>query len=224
LLLYVEIKTIFVDVSEYWKRRGPNYQKELEEKSKSLQLRFEQQEKIIKKLILKFKPKSILEIGCGSGRFTKIIFNLTEIEKYLAIDISQSQIDNAKKYTNNNKIHFQCVKVQDLDINEKFDLVFSSEVLMHINFHDIDSVIKKIISLAKKKVITIDWFDSKKIGEESGGYCFLHNYYELYKKHGGKEIIVHDIPLPLSLKLIDKYSKIRGRHGFEKQSIFEINV
>jgi SAM-dependent methyltransferase len=213
-----------LDVSEYWRKRGPGYQKELEEKSRSVQLRLEQQEKIIKKIISKFKPKSILEIGCGSGRFTKILSELTEYEKYLAIDISQGQINSAKKFVNSEKIDFRCIKVQDLDIDEKFDLVFSSEVLMHISFRDIDSVIKKMVSFANKKIITIDWFDSTKIGEEAGGYCFLHNYNEFYSKNGVKEIIVHDIPIPLSLKFIDKYAKIRGRHGFEKQSIFEINV
>lgn len=213
-----------LDVSEYWRKRGPNYQKELEKKSKSLQIRLEQQEKIIKKIISKFKPKSILEIGCGSGRFTKILSELTEFEKYFAIDISQGQIDSAKKFVNNEKIDFQCTKVQDLDIDEKFDLIFSSEVLMHINFNDIDSVIKKIVLLAKKKIITIDWFDSKKIGEEAGEYCFLHDYNDLYTLNGVREIIVHEIPIPFSLKLVDKYAKIRGRHGFEKQSIFELNV
>ena len=131
-----------MDVSEYWRKRGPNYQKELEEKSKSLQLRLELQENIIKKLILEFKPKSILEIGCGSGRFTKILSELTEFEKYLALDISQGQIDSAKKYVNNNKISFQCTKIQDLDIDDKFDLVFSSEVLMHINFHQVDEILR----------------------------------------------------------------------------------
>lgn len=213
-----------MDVSEYWKKRGPDYQKELEEKSKALKLRLEQQEKIIKKLISKFEPKSILEIGCGSGRFTRILSTSTKFEKYLAIDISQEQIDNSKKYINNKKIDFQCIKIQDLDINKKFDLVFSSEVLMHINFNDINSVIKKMVSHANKKIITVDWFDSKKIGSTTGGYCFMHDYNKIFNENGVKEIINHNIPLQTYLKLIDKYAKIRGRDGFGKQSIFEINV
>ena len=213
-----------MDVSEYWKKRGPDYQRELEEKSRSLKLRLEQQEKIIKKLILKFEPKSILEIGCGSGRFTRVLSESTKFEKYLAIDISQEQIDNSKKYLNNKKIDFQCTKIQDLDINEKFDLVFSSEVLMHINFNDINSVIKKMVLHANKKIITVDWFDFEKIESTAGGYCFMHDYNKIFNENEIKEIIEHNIPLQIYLKLIDKYAKIRGRDGFGKQSIFEVNV
>jgi ubiquinone/menaquinone biosynthesis C-methylase UbiE len=87
-----------LDVSEYWRNRGPNYKNELEEKSNSLQLRLEQQEKMVMEIISKFHPKTILEIGCGSGRFTKIISEMIEFEKYLAIDISQGQIDNTRKF------------------------------------------------------------------------------------------------------------------------------
>jgi len=213
-----------LDVSEYWRKRGPNYQKELEEKSKSLQLRLELQEKIIKKLISEFKPKSILEIGCGSGRFTKILSELTEFEKYLALDISQGQVDNAKKYVNNTKIDFQCIKVQDLDIDEKFDLVFSSEVLMHINFNDIDSVIKKMVSLATKKIITIDWFDTKKVGEEAGGYCFMHDYQTIFKNYKAKSVKIHLIPISHKLNIINAYAKLRGRHGFDRQAIIEVSI
>ena len=213
-----------MDVSEYWKSRGPKYQNELEEKSKPLQIRLEQQEKIIKKILSKFKPKSILEIGCGSGRFTKILSQLTEFEKYIAIDISQDQINNAKKIVNNKKIDFQCIKIQDFNIQEKFDLVFASEVLMHINFNDINEVLRKIISLSKNKVITVDWFDSNKIGKEMSEYCFLHDYNLLYTQNQVKEVIVRDIPITFLLKLVDKYAKARKREGFEKQSIFEINV
>jgi len=213
-----------LDVSENWKKRGPNYKKELEKKSNSLQLRLEQQEKIIRNTISKFNPKSILEIGCGSGRFTKILSEITQFEKYLAIDISQGQIDNAKEFVNNERIDFQCVKVQDLHLHEKFDLIFSSEVMMHINFNDIDQVLKKMISLSKQKIITIDWFDSKKIGEERGKYCFLHDYNLLYSQNKVKEIIEHKIPITFSLKLVDKYAKIRKRRGIEKQTIFEINI
>lgn len=213
-----------MDVSEYWKKRGPNYQKELEKKSKSLQLRLELQEKIIKKLISEFKPKSILEIGCGSGRFTKILSEITEFKKYLALDISQGQIDSAKKYVNNDKIDFQCTKIQDLDIDEKFDLVFSSEVLMHIDFNDIDSVIKKMVSYANKKIITIDWFDTKNIGKAAGGYCFIHDYQTIFKKFNIKSVKIQLIPISFKLNLINAYAKLRGRHGFNKQAIIEVSI
>ena len=41
--------------------------------------------------------KSVLELGCGFGRITKLLLtNYNNITEYLAVDISSDQIENAK--------------------------------------------------------------------------------------------------------------------------------
>ena len=213
-----------LDLSEYWKKRGTDYYNELQNQPNHLQSRLKEQEKHLIELLKNQNFKSILEIGCGWGRFTKILFEFFKPENYLAIDISESQIENAKKYVKNGNIEFRCVTIQDLDVRDKFELVFGGEVLMHIPFTDINEVIAKLVSLSKNKIISIDWYDENKIGVQSGGYCFVHDYPQLFKKYGVKKIIKNDTPFSTRLRILDAYVKLRGRHGIEKQSIFDITI
>jgi ubiquinone/menaquinone biosynthesis C-methylase UbiE len=133
--------------------------------------------------------KSVLELGCGFGRVTKLL--LTEfpvIKEYLAVDLSPHQLENAKKYigSNNDKITFLLSDIQNLDTNnKKYDLVIISEVLLHIKPDEIDPIIKKIISLSKKHVVNIDWYeDTLPLDyKKRATYNFIHQYEELYKKY-----------------------------------------
>ncbi len=212
-----------MDVSDYWKNRGGGYYDELKNQTASEKSLLKTQEEHVLKLFQGKKFNSILEVGCGFGRYTKILYSLFKPEKYLALDISKEQIENAKKYVNNEKIEFQCSKIQDFNSDQKFDLVFASEILMHINFEDIEEVIKKLSMFCKGSIVTIDLFEKDKIGSSSKGYCFVHDYSKLFEKNGAKKVKIHPIPIPLKMKTIGAYAKLRGRKGIDKQAIFEVH-
>ncbi len=213
-----------MDLNEYWKNRGKDYYEKYQLDPKYLQERHQKQEKKLLEILSNEKFERILEIGCGFGRFTKILSSVFNPEKYVALDLSQDQIQNAKKYINNSKIEFHCTKIQDFNSGEKFDLVFAGEVLLHISEEDVDDVISKIVKFSRKKIVTIDWYDEKRFGEEIKEYLFMHDYKELYEKHGAKKVKTHFLEIPLSLKMISTYAKLRGRHGIDKQAIFEVEV
>ena len=210
-----------MDVSGYWKNRGGGYYEELKNETSSVKSLLKTQEKHVVELLQGKKFNSILEVGCGFGRYTKILYSLFKPEKYLAIDISKEQIENAKKYVNNEKIEFQCIKIQNFNSDQKFDLVFASEILMHINFEDIEEVIKKLSMFCKGSIVTIDLFEKEKIGSSSKGYCFMHDYAKLFEKNSIKKVNIHPIPIPLKMKTLSAYAKLRGRHGIDKQAIIE---
>lgn len=213
-----------MDLTEYWKNRGKEYYEKYQQDPHWLQEKHKKQEEKLLEILSKDRFERILEIGCGFGRYTKILSSIFEPEKYVALDLSEDQIEKAKKYVNNKNIEFHCTKIQDFDSKDKFDLIFTSEVLLHISHNDIDGVISKIVKFARKKIITIDWFDEKRIGEERNQYLFMHDYRNLFEKYGTKKVRIHLLPLPFSLKLISVYAKFRGRHGIEKQAIIEIDV
>ena len=215
---------IILDVSEYWKKRGPDYYNELRNQPSYAQSRLRNQEKYVINLIKNCKFNKILEIGCGTGRYTKILSSFFNPEKYVALDISKEQIDKAKKYVSDKRIEFYCIRIQEFNYREKFDLVFASEVLMHVDFGDINKVISNMISHSANKIISIDWFDKKEIGKEFGGYCFMHDYKIIFKNNGAKNVQIHSLPLSLTLKLISTYAKLRGRHGIDRQAVIEVDV
>jgi len=180
-----------MDLNEYWKNRGKDYYQKYQQDPKYLQKRHKKQEEKLLEILSNEKFERILEIGCGFGRYTKILSSIFNPEKYVALDLSQDQIQNAKKYINNNKIEFHCTKIQDFNSEEKFDLVFAGEVLLHISEEDIDDIISKIVKFSRKKIVSIDWYDEKRFGEEIKDYLFMHDYKKLYEKQGAKRVKTH---------------------------------
>lgn len=106
---------VFKDYSQYYNLlyQDKPYQKEVE---------------YLTKLINKFNAntKSILELGCGTGKHAELLSK----NGYLihGIDISQTMLDQALKIANN-KISFEIGDVRNYRANKKFDTVIS---LFHV--------------------------------------------------------------------------------------------
>ena len=173
--------------SEYWHERGKVYKKNFRyDKNKRVQEEF-----LITHLNnISGSIKSVLELGCGFGRITQLLLsNYHNITEYLAVDISPHQIENAKsllsstKVSNNQvKLDFLVSDIQSLKLDKEYDLVILSEVLLHILPTDIDSIIKKLISLSKKYIVNIDWYEDNP-PKSHASHNFIHQYEELYKKY-----------------------------------------
>ena len=122
------------NLDKYWTDRGTVYYNEYYDQPKYELERLKTQEKFLLDNFIDKKINSILEVGCGFGRYTKILSSIINPESHTAIDISNSQIEKAKKYVKNDKIDFITSRFQDYDSSKKYDLVFASEILMHIDF------------------------------------------------------------------------------------------
>ena len=207
--------------SEYWHERGKVYQKNF---------RYNQDFVLQEDMLVSYlsddiftasdSTKSVLELGCGYGRITKILLTRFPkmITEYFAVDLSPHQIENAKKYvgSTDNKITFSVSDIQSLDTYKKYDLVILSEVLLHVLPSDIDSVITKVISLSNKHIINIDWYEDKLPRDYKirATYNFIHKYEEIYKKYTEPSTIIKRIP-------IKRKKKLFGNHD-TKQSIFHV--
>jgi SAM-dependent methyltransferase len=97
----------------------------------------------------KYEYESIYEIGCNSGR------NLFKIKNKVVggIDINSKAIEFAKE--KNPKGLFSVGAIQTMPL-DKFDIVFSSGVLLHIPPEDIRDVIKSMIGKAAKYVMHME--------------------------------------------------------------------
>jgi SAM-dependent methyltransferase len=173
--------------SEYWHERGKIYKKNFKyDKNKLVQEEF-----LIAHLNnISGSFKSVLELGCGFGRITQLLLtNYNNITEYLAVDISPDQIENAKsllsstnKLSQEVKLDFLVSDIQSLRLDKQYDLVILSEVLLHILPTDIDSIIKKLITLSKKHIINIDWYEDHP-PKSQASHNFIHQYEALYKKY-----------------------------------------
>lgn len=76
--------------------------------------------------------KSILEIGCGTGFYTKY-FAKQNIIRYTGIDITRASVTNLKKQYP--FFNFICADIAQFglsELHERFDIVFAADVLFHI--------------------------------------------------------------------------------------------
>ena len=172
--------------SEYWHERGKIYKKNF---------RYDKNKRVQEEFLIAYLNNisgsfnTVLELGCGFGRITQLLLsNYSNITEYLAVDISPDQIENAKsllsstKLTNHVKLDFLVSDIQSLDLDKQYELVILSEVLLHILPTEIDSIIKKLISLSQKHIINIDWYEDH-VPKSQASHNFIHQYETLYKKY-----------------------------------------
>lgn len=89
------------------------------------------------------KSKKILDAGCGIGRFIYNISRKHPEDQYWAVDISASNIEEARK--NFPAITFQQMSVEELNFpDNNFDAVYSRDVLEHV-----DSPEKTVAEMAR---------------------------------------------------------------------------
>lgn len=140
----------------------------------------------------KFRFGSIYEIGCNSGR------NLWEIKKAYpdklvgGIDINKKAIDFAKKkmpygifYTGN---------IHEMSTEDKYDVIFTSGVLLHIPPKDVKSILNRCIQKANKYILHMETNgescvingpkELKPIKKTSDKLRCIHNYAKLYEELG----------------------------------------
>lgn len=92
------------------------------------------------------KNKTILDLGCGIGEFTKY-FADNGAKRVTGIDVSKRVLDYAVEYNNAENIEYLNKDIVDLSsVDEKFDIVFSDIVFNYIEdfnklMHDISNLL-----------------------------------------------------------------------------------
>lgn len=93
----------------------------------------------IAELVEKYHPISILDVGCGDGRFLGLLSDA--IPKRVGVDLSNKAISYAKAF--HPDIDYRCIDIKDLD--ENFDVITCIEVLEHIPEEELHSFIKNLL-------------------------------------------------------------------------------
>ena len=90
--------------------------------------------------------KKVLEIGCGTGEFTKRITQTGA--DITAIDISPDLLEIARKTIPNVTVRFHVQNVEKLDFKDgSFDVVIGSSILHHLN---LNLAIKEVYRVLKR--------------------------------------------------------------------------
>ncbi len=92
---------------------------------------------------------SILDIGCGTGNYTKLLKEKFPKAKIKAVDISAEMIALAKSKLGGKKIEFIVADAESLNLEEEFDLISSNASFQW--FQELEADLKKYKGALKKK-------------------------------------------------------------------------
>jgi 2-polyprenyl-3-methyl-5-hydroxy-6-metoxy-1,4-benzoquinol methylase len=135
--------------------------------------------KVLSLLIDRYKPSSILDVGCGSGRLFGL-YQQKHINDVIGIDVSEK----ALKLANRDFPTVKTMRMKTEDMNfgyKQFDLAICNRTLQHIPKQNIDTVIKKLCSSSWMVYIN-ELTSSDGISESKD--MFKHDYLSILGKNG----------------------------------------
>lgn len=94
----------------------------------------------VREIVLSNKPSSLLDVGCGDGRFTAMVSG--EIARCLGVDLSDRAISLAKALRP--EIDFQTTDAAEVE--ETFDVVVAVETLEHVPDNGIAAFVQALES------------------------------------------------------------------------------
>ncbi|WP_297988774.1 malonyl-ACP O-methyltransferase BioC [Anoxybacillus sp.] len=103
-------------------------QKRFSERAKTYDQFANVQKKMAHELIARIArpPKTILEIGCGTGYLTQLLHNAYPHAKLTAVDIAPGMIQVAKQRLGDAPITWLCADVEEAPIDERYDVIISN--------------------------------------------------------------------------------------------------
>lgn len=179
------------------------------------------------KLLPDVKNKRVLDLGCGFGTFTRLIYD-AGASKVTGIDASNRMIELAKENKCERDISFEVIPLEEMDFPEDaFDIVVSNLVLHYIE--DISSLFCKIHKVLSKDGYLIfstehptstasynlGWYTDEKTGELL--YWKLDNYGVL----GERQTNWMEHIITKYHRTIEAYCKALLENGFSLEYICE---
>lgn len=142
---------------DYWRGKfGDDYTR----RNADLSL-FRKRKKFFKELLAKHEEiKSILEIGCNIGGNLLVLREISDRIKLSGIEPNKTAATMAKKLVPESTILIK--SIFELEWNKKFDLVFTSGVLIHIADRDIARAIKKMYKASSNYLLSIEYYSAKR--------------------------------------------------------------
>jgi SAM-dependent methyltransferase len=170
------------EINAYWTKRGQTYEGESRLAGHYHRL---QESFLIDILKLGGLPtRSILEIGCGFGRITKALAHAFPRSAITAIDLSEDQLANARRYCGDcANITFAC---HDLYSEQplphgRFDVALAVEVFLHHPSRPVRAFLDRIAESADH-FVNIDWCEDWQAPVSN--HVWIHNYRALYREAG----------------------------------------
>ncbi|MFC2044073.1 class I SAM-dependent methyltransferase [Chloroflexota bacterium] len=125
----------------------------------------ERGEKLILDTLAKIDFQSLLEMGCGYGRYLKCIAERFPQVRLTGVDISPTQIDEAKRYL----INYPQIQLEETDglhlpySDKCFDISFTYGCMIHVPQRYVQSFFKEICRVTRRKGLFLESSQIKRL-------------------------------------------------------------
>jgi pseudaminic acid biosynthesis-associated methylase len=111
---------------------------------------------LFNKILIDKSIKSIFEIGCNRGLNLEAINNINKEIKLNGIEINEK----AYNILSSKKLCDKLINdsIYNLDYNNKYDMVFTKGVLIHLNPDKLESVYEKMYNLSDKYILIAEYY------------------------------------------------------------------
>lgn len=103
---------------------------------------------------------TIIEFGCNIGLNLKALNQLLPKASLTGVEINKKACSILDKWDKVNVINRS---ILDLELSNKFDLVLSKTVLIHINPNMLEDVYKKLYNLSNRYIIIAEYYNPKPV-------------------------------------------------------------
>jgi pseudaminic acid biosynthesis-associated methylase len=111
-------------------------------------------------------PESIIELGANVGMNFKAIRQLLPKAKFTGVEINKQACERLRE--------LDCVvhnvSISELQLNEKFDLVLSKGVLIHLNPDDLRDTYKKMYEMSSKWILIAEYYNPVPVAVDYRGH------------------------------------------------------
>ncbi|MFE0502918.1 malonyl-ACP O-methyltransferase BioC [Peribacillus butanolivorans] len=87
---------------------------------------------------------NILEIGCGTGYLTRLLVKTFPNAAITAVDLAPGMVEVAKGTTKEDRVTFLCTDIEEMVLNENYDLIISNATFQWLN--NLPATLEKLIA------------------------------------------------------------------------------
>lgn len=112
--------------------------------------------------IADLNPASVLEIGCNCGPNLRMLARKLPDCRLTGIDINNEAVEKGNEWLRIEgipNIHLMVGRADDLSTfsDDSFDVVFTDALLIYIGPDKINSVIREMVRVTRKKIVLFEW-------------------------------------------------------------------
>src|SRR5262245_22545767 len=171
---------------QYWREHGGEWGDEYDQR-KTRFVYYHIQELMLADYFSHAAPARVLEYGCGVGRHLSYLSKIPNLDIY-GYDQSQAMVDQCLRWTSHEWLDQHVTvgpPVGRLPYPDRhFDIVFTSEVLVHVSPADLELVLSELIRISRWQLLHMEPAPFTQVVADAHAGCWNHDLAAAYQRIG----------------------------------------